>query len=187
MTTEHGAPKDAKAEPPAPLPDGPFAQFLKEHGISSKRQPDAKGITGAVETIEVDRSDLQNALKFLRNDPEVSLDFLLAVSGVDNLNSFDSVYHLWSFTSDKELVVKVCAGKEEAANNKLVPVPSISNFWPAANWHERESYDLLGIRYVGHPYLRRILNPWDWDGHPLRRDYKQPVDALNDKNPHSMR
>lgn len=187
MTTE--APKDPKdaKEPAAPLPDGPYGQFLKEHGIQSKRLPDNKGVTGAVEVIEVERADLQNALKFIRTDSEVGLDFLVAVSGVDNLASFDSVYHLWSYTSGKELVVKICAGKEEAADNHLVPVPSISRFWPAANWHERETYDLLGIRYVGHPYLRRILNPWDWEGYPLRRDYKQPVDALNDKNPHSFR
>jgi NADH-quinone oxidoreductase subunit C len=189
-TTKPKEPGDAKEAPDStktPLPVGPYGQFLKEHGIDSKRQPDSKGVSGLVEVIEVDRADLTNAMKFLRGDAEVGLDFLLAVSGVDNLNSFDSVYHLWSFTSQKELVVKVCAGKEEAADNKLVPVPSLSRFWPAANWHERESYDLLGIRYVGHPYLRRILNPWDWDGHPLRRDYKQPVDALNDKNPHSFR
>ncbi|HEY9758601.1 MAG TPA: NADH-quinone oxidoreductase subunit C [Oculatellaceae cyanobacterium] len=187
--TEHAAPKDAKdaKEPAAPLPDGPYGKFLKEHGINSKRHPDSKGVSGAVENIEIDRADLISALKFLRQDPEVGLDYLVAVSGVDNLNSFDSVYHLWSFTSASELVVKICAAREEAADNKLVPVPSITNFWPAANWHERESYDLVGIRYVGHPYLRRILNPWDWDGHPLRRDYKQPVDALNDKNPHSFR
>ena len=66
-------------------------------------------------------------------------------------------------------------------------MPSITNMWPAANWHERETYDLVGIKYLGHPYPRRILNPWDWDGHPLRHDYVQIVDALNDKNPHSFR
>jgi NADH-quinone oxidoreductase subunit C len=66
-------------------------------------------------------------------------------------------------------------------------VPSIASMWRTADWHERETYDLVGIRYVGHPYLRRILNPWDWEGHPLRRDYRQPVDALNDKAAGSFR
>jgi NADH-quinone oxidoreductase subunit C len=84
-------------------------------------------------------------------------------------------------------VVKVVVPKSEAPGDKLPMVPSLAKAWPTANWHERETYDLVGIRYHGHPYLRRILNPWDWEGHPLRRDYKQPIDALNDKNPHSFR
>ena len=78
-------------------------------------------------------------------------------------------------------------GKAGLKADYLPEVLSISPFWQAANWHERETYDLVGIRYLGHPYLRRILNPWDWEGHPLRRDYKQPVDALNDKSPGSFR
>jgi NADH-quinone oxidoreductase subunit C len=77
--------------------------------------------------------------------------------------------------------------KSSVPEGQLPVVPSIANFWAAANWHERETYDLVGIRYSGHPYMRRILNPWDWDGHPLRKDYKQPIDALNDKNHDSMR
>jgi NADH-quinone oxidoreductase subunit C len=183
MTTEQAAAKP----PEAPPPIGPYGQFLKEHGITTKRLPDSRGVGGQVETLVIERADLQVAMRFLRNDSEVGLDFLLTVSGVDMQDSFDSVYHLSSYSSKNELVIKVVVPKAEAPGDKLPMVPSLAKAWSTANWHERETYDLVGIRYHGHPYLRRILNPWDWEGHPLRRDYKQPIDALNDKNPHSFR
>lgn len=180
MPAEH-APQ-AK-EPEAPPPIGPFGQFLKDHGIESKRLPDSVG----VETLEIGAANLQSAMRLLKSSSEIQLDFLLTVTGVDSDKTYDSVYHLWSYESDKELVLKVCIAKDEVAADKLPLVSSITPFWPAANWHEREEYDLVGIRYIGHPYLRRILNPWDWEGYPLRRDYRQLIDALNDKNPHSFR
>lgn len=179
MSSEQG---HEKVTQPAMEP-GVFGQFLLEHGFPSKRLPDSAG----VETIELETQHLEAALKRLRNSPEVQLDFLLAVSGVDSAETFDSVYHLWSYVNQNELVVKVCVQKDLVAHGHLPMVPSCAPFWSSANWHERETYDLVGIRYVGHPYLRRILNPWDWEGYPLRRDYKQPVDALNDKNSQSFR
>lgn len=177
----HGA--TPPAEPAAPLEPGQFGTFLKEHGIPSKRHADSCGC----ETIELEARHLQSALRLLRTSSEVKLDLLITVSGVDNTDSIDSVYHLWSYDNLSELVIKVIAKKTDIPAGKLPEVPSIANFWSAADWHERETFDLAGIKYLGHPYLRRILNPWDWEGHPLRRDYKQPVDALNDKNPHSFR
>ena len=169
--------------PEKPLELGQFGQFLKEHGVGVTALPESTGC----ETVQVERKDLTQALKLLRNSPEVKLDFLATVSGVEEAATIDSVYHLWSFSNNNEMVVKVRIPKTDFTSDGAVEVPSISTFWPAANWHERETYDLMGVRYFGHPYLRRILNPWDWDGFPLRKDYKQPVDALNDKNPHSMR
>lgn len=177
----HGAPAP---EPPKELEAGPFGQFLKEHGIESKRDADH---SGGVECIELAAKDLEAAFKRLRNSPETQLNYLLTISGTEQADHFESVYHLWSYANTKELVIKVKILKSEVPENKLPVVPSLARISGAANWHERETYDLVGIRYAGHPYLRRLLNPWDWDGHPLRRDYKQPVDALNDKNPHSMR
>jgi NADH-quinone oxidoreductase subunit C len=171
------------AEQPKAAVVGQYGQFLKEHGINSTPHAESTG----VETIELSGKDLGPALKLLRNSAEVKFDFLVAVSGVDSPDTFDSVYHLWSYSNLNELVVKVRVAKSEVTPDKLPEVPSVATFWPAANWHERETYDLVGIKYIDHPYLRRILNPWDWEGHPLRRDYKQLVDALNDKNPHSFR
>lgn len=172
---------------PTPAPElkpGPCGEFLTKLGINITPQADA---TNGVETFLVAPADLEPAMEKLRTSPETKLNYLVCVSGVEQADSFESVYHLWSYENDKACVVKVRIAKADIPEGKLPVVPSLTKAWPAANWHERESYDLMGIRYAGHPYLRRILNPWDWEGHPLRRDYKQPVDALNDKNPHSMR
>jgi len=160
-----------------------MGQFLKEHGIKIVPLPESTG----VETLQLEAKDLVSALRLLRSSSEVKLDFLVSVSGVDSDSTFDSVYHLWSFENQNQLVIKVRTAKTDVPAHGLPEVPSIATFWPAANWHERETFDLIGIRYYGHPYLRRILNPWDWEGHPLRRDYRQPVDALNEKNAVSFR
>jgi NADH-quinone oxidoreductase subunit C len=182
----HGAPKPA--EEPKDLPPGQIGQFLADLGLKSTRLPDSVGSWGPVETIEVAAADLEQVMKRLRTSPETRLNLLEMVTGVDSADSFESIYHLWSYEDMKaELVVKVRVPKASVKEGRLPAVPSITPFWPAANWHEREEYDLVGIKYFGHPYLRRLMNPWDWEGHPLRKDYKQPVDALNDKNPHSMR
>jgi NADH-quinone oxidoreductase subunit C len=174
----------AKVEPVAPPAEpGKFEQFLKEHGASVERL----ALSCGVETFAIDGEQLHSVLRLLKNASEVKLDLLLTVSGVDSAETFDSVYHLWSYDHLDELVIKVRIAKDKVAEGDLPSVPSIATIWPASNWHERETYDLVGIRYSGHPYPRRILNPWDWDGYPLRKDYKQPLDGLNDKNPHSMR
>lgn len=179
MTAEN---KDAQ-QAPQELSPGFCGQFLSEHGIKSTRQADSCG----VETIVIDANDLIQTMRILRNSPEVELNFLLTITGVDSQDTFDSVYHLRSFYNDRQLVVKVCIPKSSVKEGELPCVPSLANIWKTANWHERETYDLVGIRYTGHPYMRRILNPWDWEGHPLRKDYVQIEDALNDKNPKSFR
>lgn len=184
-----GAAAAAKpAEPPKELPIGPFGQFLKDLGINSKREPDHLGSGNTTfECLEVAVGDIENALKRLRGT-EMKMTFLNMVSGVETADNWESVYHLWSYEDPtKELCIKVRIPKASVPADQLPVVPSITPFWPAANWHEREEYDLFGIKYYGHPYLRRLMNPWDWEGFPLRKDYKQPIDALNDKNPHSMR
>lgn len=183
--TEHTPAKPA--EEPKELAPGPYGTFLKEHGIASTRLPDHLGNAGTIEVIEVAKKDLEQAVKRLRNSSETNFDYLVCLSGVDSDTTYDTVYHLWSYAHTKEMVIKVKLPKNELDSEKMPHVTSLTPFWPAANWHERETYDLVGVRFIGHPYMRRILNPWDWDGHPLRKEYKQPIDALNDKNPLSMR
>jgi len=107
--------------------------------------------------------------KFMRDDPELRFDYLMCLSGVDlGKNLLGVVYHLSSMTHHHKITLKV----EIPAENPVVP--TVSAVWPTANWHEREAFDLFGIRFSDHPDLRRILLPDDWDGHPLRKDYKVP-------------
>jgi len=119
-------------------------------------------------TVEIPREHLRDACEFLAADPALKFAFLSDVTGVDRSPiepRFEVNYHLVSIEHRERLRVKVRASSD-APN-----VPSVVAVWPTANWHEREVFDLLGVRFEGHPDLRRILMPEDWEGHPLRKDY----------------
>jgi NADH-quinone oxidoreductase subunit C len=114
---------------------------------------------------------------FLREDPELIFDSLMCLGGVDGevsaksddeKNVFCVVYNLYSFRHRHRLCLHVHLPKEKAV------VPTVSGIWNGANWFEREAYDLFGIDFTGHPDLRRIMLPMDWEGHPLRKDYVFP-------------
>lgn len=105
---------------------------------------------------------------FLKGDPELSFDFLESISGVDTKELLHLVYHLFSYTHRHSIVIKI-----ERAYDDL-DIPTVSGVWNAANWHEREQFDLFGFNFPGHPDLRRILLPEDWIGHPLRKNYEYP-------------
>ena len=121
-------------------------------------------------TVRVKPDALVEICSFLRDDPECAFDFLSDVSGVDYWPQeprFGVNYHLTSTRFQQQLRVKVrVAGTDPR-------VPTVTPVWPGANWFERETYDLFGVTFVGHPDLRRILLPQDYQGHPLRRD--QPL------------
>lgn len=121
--------------------------------------------------VHVDAADLHEVAEFLRHDPAMRFDWLANLSGVDYVadNQFCVVYDLWSFELDHSFAVKAYAPRTDDAS-----FPTVVDLWPAADWHEREAYDLLGIRFDGHPDLRRILLADDWEGHPLRKDYVFP-------------
>lgn len=110
----------------------------------------------------------------LRDHPETWFDFLSSLSGIDygvEQKKFGVVYHLSSIIKNHQIVLKVML-ENDRDENALPVVKSVSNVWKAAEWHEREAFDLLGIYFENHPDLRRILLPDDWEGYPLRKDYK---------------
>ena len=108
--------------------------------------------------------------QFLHNDPDLAFDCLTNMSGVDFLKEeyIQVVLHLYSYTHRHAIVVKVNMSREEPS------MPSVETIWKAANWLEREIYDLLGVVFTGHSDLRRLLMPEDWVGHPLRKDFIEP-------------
>ena len=105
---------------------------------------------------------------FLRDDPELQLNYPSCQCGTDDRTNLWSVYHLYSLARNHRAVVKVKCSRDNPV------VPTLTGVWAGMNWHERETYDLYGIRYEGHPDLRRILLPEDWTGHPMRKDYTFP-------------
>ncbi len=131
-------------------------------------------ISGKQPSLTLKSDQLVPVCSFLRDHELTYFDFLSSVSGIDygiEKQLFGVVYHLYSIPFNHHLVLKV-----NLSNNRneeeLPEVDSISGVWKAAEWHEREVFDLLGIYFNHHPDLRRILLPDDWHGYPLRKDYK---------------
>ncbi|HAI76228.1 MAG TPA: NADH-quinone oxidoreductase subunit C, partial [Microscillaceae bacterium] len=101
-------------------------------------------------------------------------DFLSCLTAVDNgveAATMEVIYHLFSIPYQHKLCIKTIVSRSTPTEGTLPSVPSVSHIWRTANWHEREAYDLLGIEFIGHPDMRRILLPSDWEGYPLRKDY----------------
>jgi NADH-quinone oxidoreductase subunit C len=110
----------------------------------------------------------------LRNNPATYFDFLSCLTGVDHgveSGTFGVVYHLASIPYQTQLTLKISRENDRSEDN-LPSFPSITSIYRTADWHEREAYDMTGIFFEGHPDLRRILLPDDWEGFPLRKDYK---------------
>jgi len=153
-------------------------QELESNAVLRRlKQWDAAAVAEAIVfrgelTVVVPRERLRGAAEFLRSDPELQFTFLSDVTGVDRFPQeprFELNYHLLSLDRRERLRMKVRLSGADPVAESVAPV------WPTANWHEREIFDLLGVRFEGHPDLRRILMPEDWEGHPLRKDY--PVEG----------
>lgn len=127
-------------------------------------------------TIEISPSNLWEICHFLYHHEHTYFDFLSCIIGIDNgvaQNTMEVIYQLYSIPYNHSLAIKVTLVRNQS-DGSLPQVSSVSDIWAAANWHEREIYDLLGVHFTGHPDLRRILLPHDWQGHPLRKDYQEP-------------
>ena len=124
-------------------------------------------ITHGELNVVVVADQIVRALKFLRDDPACRFVAFVDICGVDypeREKRFDVVYHLLSPTQNMRVRIKVMVDEE-------TPVPSVAEIFPAANWFEREAFDMYGILFSGHPDLRRILTDYGFNGHPMRKDF----------------
>ncbi len=130
------------------------------------------------ETAYVKRENLLEIAAFLKNDPDFNMNVLMDCTAVDGLwqnwsPRFEAVYHFFSLAHNHRLRLKVRVSEADAV------LPSLTGLWPIANWFEREVWDMFGIKFEGHPDLKRILMYPEFVGHPLRKDYpinkRQPL------------
>ena len=121
--------------------------------------------------VRIAPEDLVEIATFCRDDPRLRYDMLSSLSAVDfpKEQKLEVVYHLDSVPQNHWLTIKVAAPRTDPR------IPSVENIWRTADWHEREAYDLMGINFVGHHNLSRILCAEDWEGYPLRKDYEMPA------------
>ena len=122
--------------------------------------------TGEFLNILVDHTELRPLMKALRSNKVFRFDYMFCVTCVDWKTHLTMVYHLLSKTIRHTVVVKA---KINDTNNP--EIETISDLWKTANFHEREVYDLFGVRFLNHPDMRRILLDEDWEGYPLRKNY----------------
>ncbi len=120
-------------------------------------------------TVIVKPGRIRDICRFLRDDPIVSFKYLSMIAGLDYFPQsprFAVAYNLYSHKNHDRLTLKAYLESDTAP-----AIDSVTAVWSTADWHEREAYDLFGIKFKGHPDLRRILLPKDWSGYPLRKDY----------------
>jgi NADH-quinone oxidoreductase subunit C len=147
------------------MPD--FIQLVElARAISPSVIADEKSVQ---KSITIPAGDIVNVCRALKENPGTFFDMLSCLTGLDNgpqANTLEVVYNLYSIPHNIHLTVKVILPRENPV------IDSVTSIWRTANWHEREAFDMLGIQFTGHPDLRRILMPADWEGYPLRKDYQ---------------
>lgn len=132
--------------------------------------PDTKNLQPA---LIVPAQGVADICRFLHEDARLYFDYLACITAIDNgvaADTMELVYNLTSIPYGLDLTLKTVFPRS-TSEGTLPSVPTVSHIWRTADWHEREAFDLMGISFEGHPDLRRILLPEDWEGHPLRKDY----------------
>lgn len=120
-------------------------------------------------SITVESAHILEVCRTMKNCSNHEFNVLQVITGTDYPDRIELTYVLASFTKNLELLLKTNLPRGD--KNNLPKINSVVSVWNAANFQERETYDMIGVDFIGHPDLRRILCPYDWDGHPLRRDY----------------
>jgi NADH-quinone oxidoreductase subunit C len=163
------------------------------HDLLREQFPDAIGDLAADVLdpwIRVEAPRIAEVCGFLKSDERLAFEMLNDLTVVDYFEPderkrdrfpfephLEVVYHLSSLRHRQQIKLKVHLPRwEDEATRSLPEIPSVSGVWAIADWHEREAFDLLGVRFSGHPNLRRILTSEDWVGHPLRKDYEFPLE-----------
>jgi NADH-quinone oxidoreductase subunit C len=169
-------PAAAAGAPKAPVKkkdEGPKPQDASEHALVKRlKEKFSDAVTGAFVfvnqlSVHVRADSIAEVCRSLRDDAETPFDYLSDLTCVHwperDEEPFEVVYNLYSTSKNERVRLKAGAGE--------AGLESVTSVWPAANWMEREAYDLFGVAFRNHPDLRRILLPKDWDGHPFRKDY----------------
>lgn len=125
-------------------------------------------------TVTVRREGIQDVAKFLKNDVKPAFDFLTDITSIHNDPDFTVVYHLYSIDRNRRIRLKVNLQDGEPE------IPTLTSLWKVADWYEREVFDMFGIRFSGHPNLKRIVLPAWWKGHPLRKDHPARATEMED-------
>jgi NADH-quinone oxidoreductase subunit C len=124
-------------------------------------------------SVTVEASSITEVCHALKTSADFQMNVLQAITATDYADRIELSYILASFIQNTELILKAKLPRPQGADakNNLPKINSVVSVWNAANFQEREAYDMMGVEFVGHPDLRRILCPYDWDGFPLRKDY----------------
>lgn len=170
---KEGGENEQPEEPSEPSPNQPMLDLIvkvitQNMGSEAIEKSYINKLSKDEPTLVIPKDKWHDVASLLREHPELSFEFLSTLQGVDYENRMEVVYSFLSFKNrGNRVTVNVVTDRDQAS------VPSVSDIWKGADWPERETYDLLGIQFTGHPNLKRIMLPDDWVGYPLRKDYVQ--------------
>jgi NADH-quinone oxidoreductase subunit C len=153
-------PEEKKEEPAPKTSNEDVEDLLGRLGGKAEHVEDIKP---SIPAVRIPADSLVPACTYLRD--ELGYDHLACLTAIDWKENLEVVYNLWSYAKNRPIALRVSLTTDDPQ------VPSVTHVWKGADWLEREEYDLMGIHFVGHPDLRRIMLPEGWQGHPLRKDY----------------
>ncbi len=131
---------------------------------------DFRSFDAGVPSLVVPAEHLVAVCRYLKVTPSLDFDYLASVTAIDYLDRIDIVYQIRSLTTNQDVVLRLEVDRDESV------APSVTSVWRAADFQEREIYDLMGVSFTGHPNLKRILLYDEFDGHPLRKDWRLPAE-----------